>query len=172
MQYLNSWRRWTWDEIYAALRRERAVGEPFEVDHMLAPDPIRCGAELGGLEAAWHYRFLSSDGEHLCIQDRGDRYLAWLEAEHASADDELNFEKNEIYSWVSAQVQTRIPPLHRALSALQSRSAALEADPLSSESSGAALGEAMMLGAASVALLVLPRGLLALLEGVVLPLLG
>lgn len=176
MQYLSSWRRWTWEEIYSALRRERAVGEPFEVDHMLAPDPVRCGAELGGLDAAWHYRFLSSDGEHLCIQDRGDRYLAWLEAEECVLGDGVNNEEYYEFTSSSRQMPASTHAMHPGMSVYASSPDARREDVFFERAGRAQLpgpeSEALLLGVASVALLVLPGGLFALLEGIVLPLLG
>lgn len=79
MSPLKSWRHWSWNEIYLSLMRERELGEVFEIDEQLIADPLQMDAELGDLGVPWHYRFVSPDGYALCIQHRGDRYMAWLE---------------------------------------------------------------------------------------------
>lgn len=73
------WQRWSWDEIYRALMRERELGEVLELESHLIGDPVESGAELGSTSDEWHYRFSSSDGYALCVQHRGTRYVAWLE---------------------------------------------------------------------------------------------
>jgi len=78
-KHLRGWRQWTWNEVYLSLMRERDVREQFEIDEQLISDPEDQGAELGDGETEWHFRFPSDDGFALCIQHRGDRYLAWLE---------------------------------------------------------------------------------------------
>lgn len=92
------WQRWSWDEIYRALMRERELGELLELESHLIGDPVESGAELGAASDEWHYRFCSADGYALCVQHRGTRYVAWLERvecsrrplERASAWESLN----------------------------------------------------------------------------------
>lgn len=78
-QRVEGWKKWSWDDVYLSLMRERELHERFEIDEQLIPDPQAQGAELGGGELDWHFRFISTDGYSLCIQHRGDRYVAWLE---------------------------------------------------------------------------------------------
>jgi len=74
------WQRWSWNEIYLALKHEEGQGEAFVISQDLVSAPQASGAWVAPADhRAYDYCFQGDPGHELYVRDLGDRYAAFLE---------------------------------------------------------------------------------------------
>lgn len=77
---LNTWQRWTWEEIFSALSRDGEPGGCFEVPRDQVAHPLSYAAEPNSDPLGeFHFKLTAEDGRSLCIREEADKFVAFLE---------------------------------------------------------------------------------------------